>query len=126
MSGATWIVFALSAGLGAVCRFLLDGVVEARTRTVHPMGTLVVNAAGSLLLGVLTALGANAHVSDDALTVLGVGFCGALTTFSTFAVQTVRLMENGETEAALKNVGLNTAVSIALAAAGYAAVLSST
>ncbi len=126
MNVATWLAFALGAGIGAPLRFLVDGAVEYGNGIVRHRGTLAVNAAGSLLLGVITALTLRDQVPTDVDTIIGVGFCGALTTFSTFAVETVRLIEAGEIEHAVKNVALNTVVAIGLAAVGYAVVLAAT
>ena len=123
MTAATWLLFALGAGVGAPLRFLIDAAVESRGTHPRPHGTLVVNAAGSLLLGVITGLTLRGHISTDAGTVIGVGFCGALTTFSTFAVETVRLLENGEVDHALENVALHATITTGLAAVGYAIVL---
>ncbi len=123
MSVSTWLAFALGAGLGAPLRFLIDAAIERRHESVRPRGTLVVNGAGSLLVGVVTALTLRDHISSDAGIIVGVGFCGALTTFSTFAVETVRLIEEGAVEEALRNVALHASVAIGLAAAGYAVVL---
>jgi CrcB protein len=123
MTVSTWLAFALGAGLGAPLRFLIDAFVENRNGSVRPRGTLVVNAAGSLLLGVVTALTLRDHISGDAEIIIGIGFCGALTTFSTFAVETVRLIEEGAVEEALRNVALHASVALGLAAAGYAVVL---
>lgn len=115
MSAWTWVAFALGAGIGAPLRFAIDDAVD--------QGTLIVNALGSFVLGVVTALTLGGHVSDDVVAIVGAGFCGSLTTFSTFAVQTVRLLESGAVDEALRNVALNTSVAIAVTALGYAIVL---
>lgn len=73
-----WVV--LGAALGAPLRYLASHFLDGR---VH-WGTVLVNVAGSFLLGLFTALA----LSGPAMAFFGVGFCGALTTFSAFAVQT--------------------------------------
>lgn len=84
----------LGGAAGAVCRHLVSERVERAT-----LDTLVVNVVGSLLLGaVLTAPGGSA-----AELAVGVGFCGAFTTFSSFAFETVRLAEDGFVWAAARN-----------------------
>ena len=127
MTAATWLMFALGAALGAPIRFLIDAAVEQRSTHRRPHGTLVVNGVGSLVLGVITGVTMRGDVSSDVTAdvdmIIGVGFCGALTTFSTFAVETVRLLEDGEIDHAIKNVALHATVAIGLAAAGYAFVL---
>lgn len=126
MTWMTWLAFASGAAIGAPLRFLLDDLVEVRHDAARPYGTLVVNALGSLILGAVAALALRGRITSDVETVIGVGFTGALTTFSTFAVETVRLVEAGAMEEAVKNVALHASVSIGLAAVGYVGVLTVT
>lgn len=77
----TALYVALGAALGAPLRFLVGRRLDRPTGM--PWGTITVNVTGSFALGVLTGLG----LSGDTLALLGVGFCGGLTTYSTFAVQ---------------------------------------
>ncbi len=123
MTVGTWLAFAVGAGVGAPLRFLIDEAVKERKGGESPSGTLVVNAIGSLLLGIITALVIRDRIPDDVETVVGIGFTGALTTFSTFALHTVRLLEAGDVDAAFKNVATQTSTAIGLAAVGYATVL---
>jgi len=92
------LVSALAVGIGgaagAVCRYTVGELLEPRA-----LDTLVVNVIGSLLLGLL--LGAS--VANLTLLALGVGFCGAFTTFSSFAVSTIRFAEDGERRLAVVN-----------------------
>jgi CrcB protein len=83
----TVLLVALGAAVGAPLRYLTDRAVQSRHDSVFPWGTLTVNVAGSLLLGFLTGWPAGHAVSA----LLGTGFCGALTTYSTFSYETVRL-----------------------------------
>lgn len=78
---------ALGAALGAPARFLVDLALKRRFGEDFPWGTLLVNAVGSLFLGALTAL----PLSSEAAAFLGTGLCGALTTYSTFAHESVQL-----------------------------------
>lgn len=107
-------------------RFVIDTAAQRRANDATERGTLVVNAIGSLLLGVITGLALGGHLPESVETIVGVGFCGALTTFSTFAFETVRLLEEGAVEDAVRNIALNTTVAFGLAAVGYAIVLSAT
>src|SRR5438094_1999837 len=94
---------AVAGALGAPVRYLLDGFVQDRSGGVFPRGTFVINVSGSFLLGVLTGLVLYHAFPGDVKIVLGVGFCGAYTTFSTFTYETVRLAEERAFGAALQN-----------------------
>jgi fluoride exporter len=87
---AVWLV-ALGAALGAPARYLADRFIQARHDSVFPWGTLAVNVVGSLILGFLAGLPASAPV----MAAVGIGFCGALTTYSTFGYETLRLTQEG-------------------------------
>ncbi|GHA96656.1 MULTISPECIES: fluoride efflux transporter CrcB [Streptomyces] len=99
-----WLLVVLGGATGAPLRYLADRAVQARHGAglpyVFPWGTFTVNAAGSLLLGVLTG----AAVSAPAYALLGTGLCGALTTYSTFSYETLRLAETGRGFLAAANV----------------------
>ncbi|MFJ9061591.1 CrcB family protein [Streptomyces sp. NBC_00111] len=90
-----WLLVLVGGAVGAPLRYLTDRAVRARHGAglpyVFPWGTLAANAAGSLLLGLLTG----ASVSDPAFALLATGLCGALTTYSTFSYETLRLAETG-------------------------------
>ena len=83
------VLVALGAALGAPARYLTDRLIQARHDSLFPWGTLTVNVAGSFLLGLLAGL----PVSEPVMAAVGVGFCGALTTYSTFGYETVRLAQ---------------------------------
>ncbi|RKT53222.1 fluoride efflux transporter CrcB [Saccharothrix australiensis] len=105
------LVFAGSA-LGAVARYLTDRFVRGRTRATFPWGTLAVNVVGSLLLGCVAG-------ADPAWAAsVGTGFCGGLSTYSTFSHETVRLLEDGRHGQALVNVAANLGAGVAAAAVG--------
>ncbi len=106
MSALGWIGLGALGGAGAVARFLLDGSVTGRLGRAFPFGTLVVNLAGAFLLGALVG-GALDH---DAERLLGTGLLGAFTTFSTWALESHRLGEDGR----LRLGALNFAVSLGL------------
>jgi len=109
-----------AGGGGAVARFLFDRAVVDRTRGVFPWGTLVINVTGSLLLGAITGLALHHGLSKSAKIVLGTGFCGAYTTFSTFTFETVRLLEEGAVAEAVLNAAATFAAGAAAAGLGLA------
>jgi CrcB protein len=98
------VLIALAGGAGAAARFALDGALRNRWPSEFPWGILVVNVAGSFLLGLLTGLVIDG-VDDAWRLVLGVGFCGGFTTFSTAVVDSVRLARGGSVRPALLNLG---------------------
>lgn len=83
----SFLLVAIGAAVGAPCRFLVDRLMQSLVMANHPrrlaIGTLTVNVVGSAILGVVLA-----HASDDIALLLGTGWCGAFTTFSTFTAQT--------------------------------------
>lgn len=85
----TVLLVAAGAAVGAPLRYVTDRAVQARHDSMFPWGTLSVNVAGCLLLGLLTAM----PVSTVTAALLGTGFCGALTTYSTFSYEVLRLMQ---------------------------------
>lgn len=95
MSAPVWLALIAAGAVGAAARYVVDGFVRRRTGAGFPWGTFVVNATGSLLLGLLTGLGLYHAFPETPRLVLGTGFCGAYTTFSTFTFETVRLLEEG-------------------------------
>ena len=120
MSADVWIAFLVAAAVGAPARYLLDGLIQDRTRGEFPWGTCVVNVSGSFILGLLSGLALYHPFPADAKIVLGTGFCGAYTTFSTFTFETVRLAEAGLTRAAIRNIVVNTGGALVAAGAGLA------
>ncbi|MHB8219060.1 MAG: fluoride efflux transporter CrcB [Acidimicrobiales bacterium] len=106
--------------VGAPSRFLLDRSITARLDSELPWGTFVVNASGCLLLGLLTGFSMNGHLSPAGISLLGTGFCGAFTTFSTFSFESVRLVEDGQILEAVGTVVVSVVVGLAVAAAGLA------
>jgi CrcB protein len=114
VSLTVWIGVALLGGLGACARFAVDLLVTFRERGAFPLGTLAVNLSGAFALGVL----AGAAAGEDLTRLLGAGFLGAYTTFSTWMLQSQRLAEHGERRSALLNVVLSTALGLAAVWAG--------
>lgn len=91
----TMVLVALAGGLGALLRYELGGFVQSIARSTRPWGTLVVNLSGALALGLLAGAGLGARLPLPAVRVLGTGFLGGFTTFSTWMVESVYLFEEG-------------------------------
>jgi CrcB protein len=98
----TVLMVALGAAFGAPARYLTDRALQSRYETVFPLGTLTVNLVASLVLGLLT--GAGEAVDPNVSVLLGTGFCGALSTYSTFSYETMRLAQEGARFYAVTNV----------------------
>jgi fluoride exporter len=82
------------AAIGAPLRYLGDRAVQSRHDTVFPWGTFTVNVLGSLILGIITGAATSGGASPQVQLAVGTGFCGALTTYSTFSYETLRLLED--------------------------------
>ena len=94
MSPAVVLLLVVAGGLGAVGRFVVDGVIQSRSGARFPLGTLVINISGSLILGLLTGLTMAQLLPDTVRLVVGTGFLGGYTTFSTASFETVRLLQD--------------------------------
>jgi CrcB protein len=99
-----WLLVIAGAAVGAPLRYLTDLTVQRRHDTVFPWGTFAVNVAGCLILGVLTGAATYGAASHPVQLLIGTGLCGALTTYSTFSYETVRLAESGAQFFAALNV----------------------
>jgi CrcB protein len=116
-----WAGFVVAGAVGAPARYLLDDAISSRTQGVFPWGTLAINVSGSFLLGLLTGLALFHGFPATPRLILGTGFCGAYTTFSTFTYETVRLAEEGAVNEAVRNALASLVLGAAAAAAGLAA-----
>lgn len=114
MSAWTWLGVAALGGVGAGARFLLDSLISLRVASDLPLGTLAVNASGSLLLGLLIGLA----VAGNALVLAGTATLGSYTTFSTWMLETQRLAEDAKSPAAALNVLLSLFIGVSAAALG--------
>ncbi|MFP5345554.1 MAG: fluoride efflux transporter CrcB [Actinomycetes bacterium] len=118
----TLLLVVLGAAVGAPLRYLTDLFIQSRHDFVLPWGTFTVNAAGSLVLGATLALVDVGGAPDQLVTLVGTGFCGALTTFSTFGFETVRLVEDGSLAAGALNIVVSLLVGLLAGFAGWAVV----
>ena len=113
----TVLLVALGAAVGAPLRYWTDRVVRAHHDTVFPWGTLTVNLAASIVLGGLA--GAASHVSAELSMLIGTGFCGALSTYSTFGYENQQLVVDGARFYAVANVALSVVAGVGAAALGW-------
>lgn len=116
----TLLLMSLAGGVGAMLRFLTDGLIRARVRTLPTAPTAVVNATGTFALAVITGLVTSHVIPPAALAVVGTGLLGGYTTFSTSAFETVRLLQRGRRRRAVAAALAQLTISLVAAVAGYA------
>ncbi len=112
------LFIALGGAVGAVARYGLSTTVHSLWSGAWPLGTLLVNGGGSLLIGMVFVLLERSVLHGDWRSVLMVGFLGAFTTFSTFSLETVELWMRGSTGTAIAYALGSTCVCVAAAAIG--------
>jgi fluoride exporter len=114
MSVGVWTGIGLLGGAGALLRFLVDGLLAGRLGRDFPLGTFVVNMSGAAVLGLLVGLG----LTGDGLLLAGTATLGSYTTFSTWMLESQRLVEDGELAIAAGNVLLSLVVGLGAVALG--------
>jgi len=124
MNTLTIIAVASGGAIGATLRLFINSLVNKHFVHALPLGTLAVNLLGSLLIGVLFAyFHLNTSLSPHLKTFMVTGILGALTTYSTFAIESFFLLESGEYMHAFLNMALNVFGTILMAGVGYILVL---
>ncbi|RMB77505.1 fluoride efflux transporter CrcB [Rhodococcus sp. SBT000017] len=113
-----WIACAGSAG--AIARFVLDGVIRQWRKSEFPWATAIINVTGSLILGFVTGLVLFHGPSQELQQIMGVGFCGGYTTFSTASMETVRLLQRREYLLGVVNGAGTLLMTVTAGAAGLA------
>ncbi|WP_236795255.1 fluoride efflux transporter CrcB [Amycolatopsis sp. GM8] len=113
----TVVLVFVGAMIGAPLRYLTDRLVQARHDSLFPWGTFSVNLVGCLILGGLA--GAGSALPSPELALLGTGFCGGLTTYSTFSYETLRLVEQRAYFYAVTNVVVSVVAGLGAALLGY-------
>jgi len=104
----SYIWVALGGALGTAGRYWLSGVIARSFGETFPWGTLIINVTGSFIIGFFAALtgpDGRLFVSSNARQFVMIGMCGGYTTFSSFSLQTLNLMNNGEWYRAVGNIG---------------------
>ncbi|WP_406213284.1 fluoride efflux transporter CrcB [Streptomyces canus] len=115
-----WLLVVTGAMVGAPLRYLTDRAVQSRHDSLFPWGTFAVNVTGCLILGLLTGAVAEGAAGSHLQLLLGTGLCGALTTYSTFSYETLRLSETGARLYAAANVAASVVAGLGAAFAGVA------
>jgi fluoride exporter len=108
------------AAVGAPLRYLSDRAIQATHDTVFPWGTFTVNILGSLILGLITGAVTAGGAPPQVQLAVGTGFCGALTTYSTFSYETLRLLEDDARFFAAANVVASIVAGVGAAFLGMA------
>ncbi|MFI8853550.1 fluoride efflux transporter CrcB [Streptomyces sp. 891-h] len=116
-----WLFVIVGAAAGAPLRYLTDRAVQARHDAVFPWGTFLVNIAACLLLGLVTGAALAGAASSTVQLFLGTGLCGALSTYSTFSYETLRLAQQGAGRYALLNAAASLSAGLGAAYAGVTA-----
>jgi len=114
-----YLLVAFGGAVGAPLRYLTDRFVSTRHHSLFPWGTLAVNVAGSLILGLMAGAALVGAATSAVGLLLGVGLCGALTTYSTFSYETVRLFEQRAWLLAVANVAGSVLAGLLAVTAGY-------
>jgi fluoride exporter len=117
----SWLLVVAGAAVGAPLRYLTDRAVQRRHGTVFPWGTLTVNTAASLLLGLVAGAVSAGAASPRVSLLVGTGLCGALSTYSAFGYETLRLATGGARLAAAANVTVSVLTTFGAAGLGAAA-----
>lgn len=114
------LLVALGGAAGSVARYLLSKAIQDTAATAFPWGTMAVNVAGCLLIGLLYGLasGDGTRLGADLKLMLTVGFCGGFTTFSTFANESLTLAKTGDALLSAAYIGSSVALGIIAVAAG--------
>jgi CrcB protein len=99
-----WLLVIAGAMAGAPLRYLTDRAVQLKHDTLFPWGTFTVNVGGSMILGLVAGAAAQGAASQHVQLLVGTGLCGALTTYSTFSFETLRLTEQRARFYAVANV----------------------
>lgn len=119
MTPLIFLAIAVAGGVGAVARFALDGFIGHKLQASFPWATFIINVSGSLALGLLSAAAAGVFLPPEWSLILGVGFLGGYTTFSSTSYETIRLLMDRRILASLANALGTLAASVGAAALGY-------
>ena len=114
-----YLMVAIGGALGSVARFWASSIIAERVTETFPLGTLVVNVTGSFLIGLFAAVLRSENVNNSSRALLMTGVCGGYTTFSSFSLQTLQLLQAGNYSFALLNTVLSFVLCMAAVWIGY-------
>ncbi len=112
------LYIALGGSIGAVTRYFVSKGIHSQVSTMFPAGTLFINATGSFLIGFFFFLFENTILPENLRSFLLIGFLGAYTTFSTYSLETVNMLKDGEFRAGLLNVLASNILCLAMTVSG--------
>ncbi|WP_420147319.1 fluoride efflux transporter CrcB [Spirosoma sp.] len=114
-----YVLVFLGGGMGSIARYVAGRLIPASlTGYPFPNAILVVNVLASFVLGVVVSWGVDRTMGNEARLLIGVGFCGGLSTFSSFSYDTIVLLQNGRVTAALVNIFLNVVICLVASFSG--------
>lgn len=117
-----YLMIALGGSAGAIARYWVGSYIGNRMGARFPYGTLAINVSGSFVIGlVMTLLSERTHLSRNWVYLVPIGFIGAYTTFSTFELETFRLIQDGQAISALSNIVLSVVIGFLMVWAGVMA-----
>ncbi len=112
------LIIALGGSFGAITRYILSKNIQNLINHIYPLGTLFVNATGSFLIGFLFYFFENIIISNDIKSFLTIGFLGAYTTFSTYSLETINFIRDGEIKVGLANIVVSNIICLSMVIAG--------
>lgn len=114
------LLFLMTGGaLGTLARYAASGFAHRMTDSMFPIGTLVVNSAGSMLIGIVWAFWEGSSIPGYIRTFMLIGFFGGFTTFSSFSLETLNLIRDNQVRLAVLNIFMNNILGIAFVFAGF-------
>ena len=113
------LIIAIGGAIGALLRYMVSGITHRHMGSNFPWGTLSVNLIGSFIIGFLWVPFERLAISPNLKMLVFIGILGAFTTFSTYSIETLNLLRDGEVRLALSNILLNNILGIALVFFGF-------
>jgi CrcB protein len=116
------VLIALGGAIGTVGRYAISGLAQSFSSIVFPIGTLTVNLIGSFIIGILWALFEPSTIHPQIRSLIFIGVLGGFTTFSSYSLETINLLRDGEIKLAFINLLLHNVLGIGLTFLGFVLV----